>query len=143
MGDPARGVVDRLWSGLRKRSNEPDLRETIEELIEESTTAQPEFDARERELLRNIFKLREITTYDVMIPRADIVAVKHDVPLADLVQKLARESHSRMPVFRETLDDIIGFVHIKDVIPFWGGTREFKLEDVLRRVLFVAPSMRV
>ena len=143
MSDPARSLVDRIWSVLRKRTNEPDLRETIEELIEESAAAPAEFDARERELLRNIFKLREITAYDVMIPRADIIAVRHDVTLADLVQKLARESHSRMPVYRETLDDIIGFVHIRDVIQFWGGTKEFKLEDVLRRVLFVAPSIRV
>ncbi len=138
-----RRLVERLWAVLRPRSNEPDLRETIEELIEESAAAPAEFDARERELLRNIFKLREITAYDVMIPRADIVAVRHDVTLADLVQKLAHESHSRMPVYRETLDDVIGFVHIKDVIPFWGGTKEFKLEDVLRRVLIVAPSMHV
>lgn len=143
MSDPARSLVDRIWSVLRKRTNEPDLRETIEELIEESAAAPAEFDARERELLRNIFKLREITAYDVMIPRADIIAVRHDVTLADLVQKLARESHSRMPVYRETLDDVIGFVHIRDVIQFWGGTKEFKLEDVLRRVLFVAPSIRV
>ncbi len=137
-----RRLVERLWAIVRPRANEPDLREAIEELIEESA-APAEFDPRERELLRNIFKLREITAYDVMIPRADIVAVKHDVTLADLVQKLARESHSRMPIYRETLDDILGFVHIKDVIPFWGGTKEFRLEDIVRRVLFVAPSMRV
>ena len=138
-----RGLVDRLRSLIRPRTGESDLREAIEELIEDSPEAPAEFDPRERELLRNILKLREITTYDVMIPRADIVAVPHDVPLADLVQKLARESHSRMPVYRDTLDDIIGFVHIKDVITFWGGTREFRLDDIVRRVLFVAPSMRV
>jgi len=138
-----RRLVDRLRSLIRPRAGDTDLRETIEELIEDSPAAPQEFDARERELLRNTLKLREITAYDVMIPRADIVAVPHDVTLADLVQKLARESHSRMPVYRDTLDDIIGFVHIKDVIPFWGGTREFKLDDIVRRVLFVAPSMRV
>ena len=143
MSDSARGLVDRLRSLIRPRAAESDLREAIEELIEDSPTAPAEFDARERELLRNILKLREITTYDVMIPRADIVAVPHDVTLADLVQKLARESHSRMPVYRDTLDDIIGFIHIKDVITFWGGTKEFRLDDIVRRVLFVAPSMRV
>lgn len=138
-----RVLVDRLRALIRPRNADSDLREAIEELIEESPTAPAEFDARERELLRNTLKLREITAYDVMIPRADIVAVPHDVPLAELVQKLARESHSRMPVYRDTLDDIVGFIHIKDVIPFWGGTKEFRLDDIVRRVLFVAPSMRV
>ena len=143
MSDSTRGLVDRLRSLIRPRAAESDLREAIEELIDDSPATPQEFDARERELLRNILKLREITAYDVMIPRADIVAVPHDVTLADLVQKLARESHSRMPVYRDTLDDIIGFVHIKDVITFWGGTKEFRLDDIVRRVLFVAPSMRV
>jgi len=138
-----RRLVDRLRSLIRPRAAEADLREAIEELIEDSPATPAEFDARERELLRNILKLREITAYDVMIPRADIVAVPHDVTLADLVQKLAREWHSRMPVYRDTLDDVIGFVHIKDVIPFWGGIKEFRLDDIVRRVLFVAPSMRV
>lgn len=142
-GSASRSLVGRLRSLIRPRAAESDLREAIEELIDESQSAPAEFDARERELLRNTLKLREITAYDVMIPRADIVAVPHDVTLADLVQKLARESHSRMPVYRDTLDDIIGFVHIKDVIPFWGGTKEFRLDDIVRRVLFVAPSMRV
>ena len=143
MSDSARGLVDRLRSLIRPRAAESDLREAIEELIDDAPATPQEFDARERELLRNILKLREITAYDVMIPRADIVAVPHDVTLADLVQKLARESHSRMPVYRDTLDDIIGFIHIKDVITFWGGTKEFRLDDIVRRVLFVAPSMRL
>jgi CBS domain containing-hemolysin-like protein len=137
-----RRLADRLRSIFRLRGD-ADLRETIEELIADSATLPAEFDARERELLRNIFKLREISAHDVMVPRADIVAVAHDTSLADLVKKMAKESHSRLPVFRESLDDIIGFVHIKDILQFWGGERPFKLDDILRRVLFVAPSMRV
>ncbi len=138
-----RSFAERLRAMFRPRGAESDLRETIEELIAESPSAPQEFDARERELLRNIFKLREISAHDIMVPRADIVAVPHDTELPALVQKLARDSHSRLPVFRETLDDIAGFVHIKDVLPFWGSGKPFKLDDILRRVLFVAPSMRV
>ena len=137
-----RRLTDRLRSMFRLRAD-TDLRETIEELIAESSAAPAEFDARERELLRNIFKLREISAHDVMVPRADIVAVAYDTSLADLVKKMAKESHSRLPVFRESLDDIIGLIHIKDILQFWGVERPFKIEDVLRRVLFVAPSMRV
>ncbi len=133
---------DRIRAMFRHRG-ESDLRETIEELIADSDALPAEFGVGERELLRNIFKLREISAHDVMVPRADIVAVAHDTPLPDLVKKMVRESHSRLPVFRETLDDIIGLIHIKDVLQFWGGDRPFKIDDILRRVLFVAPSMRV
>jgi magnesium and cobalt transporter len=133
---------DRIRAMFRHRG-ESDLRETIEELIADSDVLPAEFGVGERELLRNIFKLREISAHDVMVPRADIVAVAHDTPLPDLVKKMVRESHSRLPVFRETLDDIIGLIHIKDVLQFWGGDRPFKIDDILRRVLFVAPSMRV
>jgi magnesium and cobalt transporter len=138
-----RSLGERIRAMFRPRGSDGDLRETIEELISESAAAPADFDARERELLRNIFKLREISAHDVMVPRADIVAVAHDTPLAEMVRKMERESHSRLPVFRETLDDVVGFIHIKDIMQFWGSEKPFKLDDILRRVLFVAPSMRV
>ncbi|MBV8536540.1 MAG: HlyC/CorC family transporter [Alphaproteobacteria bacterium] len=137
-----RSLGDRIRAIFRPRG-EGDLRETIEELIADTESLPADFGVRERELLRNIFKLRGITAHDVMVPRADIIAVAHDTPLPDLVKKMAHEAHSRLPVFRETLDDIIGLIHIKDVLQFWGGDRPFKIDDILRRVLFVAPSMRV
>lgn len=142
-GRPLHRLAERIRALFGARAADADLRETIEELIEERQAAPADFDARERELLRNIFKLREIAAYDVMVPRADIVAVSHEVGLADLVQKFAKEGHSRFPVYRETLDEVAGFVHIKDVLQFWGDGKEFKLADILRRVLVVAPSMRV
>jgi CBS domain containing-hemolysin-like protein len=78
-----------------------------------------------------------------MVPRADIVAVRNDISLADLVKLMTRDAHSRLPVYRESLDDVAGMVHVKDVLQFWGGDRSFKLDDILRKVLFVAPSMHV
>jgi CBS domain containing-hemolysin-like protein len=127
---------------FRPRNGDTDLRDAIEELIEETADQQTELDPGERDLLRNIMKLREISAHDVMVPRADIVAIPHDITLPNLVAKMAKDAHSRLPVYRESLDDIIGFVHIKDVLPFWGAEKPFKLEDILRRVLFIAPSMR-
>jgi CBS domain containing-hemolysin-like protein len=139
--------LERLRAKFRARGADADLRETIEEIIEEgieeSETPPAPISAQERTILRNVFKLRELTARDVMVPRADIIAVRHDVSLKDLVERMAREAHSRLPIYRETLDDVIGIVHIKDVLPFWGSNREFRLADVLRKVLFVAPSMRV
>jgi len=138
-----KSLLRRLRERLRGRGADDILRDTIEEIIEGGESAPAPIDAQERTLLANVFKLRELTAYDVMVPRADIVAVPHNVALADLVRIMTKEAHSRLPVYRESLDDVIGLVHIKDVMPYWGREKEFKLEEVLRKVLFVAPSMRV
>jgi CBS domain containing-hemolysin-like protein len=135
--------IERLRGLFRHRRPDAALRETIEEIIEEGETPTAPIGQQERTLLRNIFKLREIGAYDVMVPRVDIVAVKEGISLSDLVACMTREAHSRLPVYRTSLDDVTGMVHIKDVMPYWGGTKEFRLGDVLRPVLFVAPAMRV
>jgi CBS domain containing-hemolysin-like protein len=118
------------------------LRDAIEELIQEDTspdTIAPD----ERQLLRNILMLHQVTVSDAMVPRADIIAVEASTKLSDLVRLLAKGNHSRVPVYRGTLDEIIGFVHIKDVLPFWGSRRVFKLDKVVREVIFAAPSMPI
>lgn len=138
---------DRLRRLLRR--NDPDaklresLEETIEEIIEGGDSSPVEIGAQERVLIANVVKLRERSAYDVMIPRADIVAVPHDVTLAALVDIIRREAHSRYPVYRGTVDEIVGMVHIKDVMSYWGSDQTFTMDAVMRKLLFVAPSMRV
>ena len=139
----SKGLFARLRDRLRSRDAEAMLRDTIEEIIEERDVPLAPIGAQERTLIANVFKLRELTAYDVMVPRADIVAVANDVSLAQLMKIANREAHSRLPVYRESLDDVIGMVHVKDLLGYWGREKDFKLEDVLRKVLFVAPSMRV
>ena len=102
--------------GLRNGS---DLLGTIEELIEQEETGQLPASSDELMLLRNILNLHGLTVYDIMVPRADIVAVDIEISLADLVRIMSEEAHSRIPVYRETLDDIAGMVHIKDVLAYW------------------------
>jgi len=139
----SKGLFSRLRDKLRSRDAEAMLRDTIEEIIEEREAPLAPIGAQERTLIANVFKLRELTAYDVMVPRADIVAVDNEVSFAGLMKIANREAHSRLPVYRESLDDVIGMVHGKDLLSYWGREQEFKLENVLRKVLFVAPSMRV
>jgi magnesium and cobalt transporter len=128
---------------LRRSRNGETLRETIEELIEESETeGDSPITEDESVLLRNILKLRNLTAYDVMVPRADIAAVSVDIEVRELVQVMSAKGHSRLPVYRETLDDVVGMVHIKDVLSCLVGEEPFDLKSILREVLFVAPSMR-
>ncbi len=126
--------------GLRDGS---DLLGTIEELIEQEETAQLPASSDELMLLRNILNLHGLTVYDIMVPRADIVAVDIEISLADLVKIMSEEAHSRIPVYRGTLDDIAGMVHIKDVLAYWNREQKVPLSEIVRPVLFVAPSMPI
>ncbi len=103
----------------------------------------PELDRQERALIANVLRLRGTSADDVMVPRADIVAMRADVTLEQAVDLLRREGHSRLPVYREQLDDIVGMVHIKDVFAYVGRPEAFSLEAILRRPLMVAPQIPV
>jgi CBS domain containing-hemolysin-like protein len=144
---PEQGLGARLRRLLRRDDPETKLRESLEEtigeIIDESESPREEIGTEERLLIRNILKLRELTADDVMVPRADIVSVPHDVTLPALVETIRREAHSRYPVYRGTTDEIAGMVHIKDVMAYWNSDKPFAIDDVLRKILFVAPSMRV
>ena len=84
-----------------------------------------------------------MTKPSMMIPLADIVAVEVETPLKDIVAIIAEQGHTRLPVYRGTLDDAIGMAHIKDLFLWEGREQDFKLAEHLRRILFVAPSMEV
>ncbi len=132
------------WRGVTKgRGNSVDaaLRDSLEELIAEPEQAP--VDAEQREMLVNLLKFRTLAAEDVMVPRVDIVAVEAETGLSDLVALLNRTYHYRLPVFRETLDDVIGMVHIKDILAAYPKKNRFSLREMVRQVLFVAPSMRV
>ncbi|MEM8595932.1 MAG: hemolysin family protein [Pseudomonadota bacterium] len=102
----------------------------------------------ELRLVRNILRLRDLRVNNVMTPRADIVAVAEDADLASVMAAFAEDSLSRLPVFRETLDDPLGFVHLKDLALTYGvgcsaQSDAFSLTPHLRTALFVPPSMRI
>jgi CBS domain containing-hemolysin-like protein len=125
---------------FRMRDGAETLRDTIEGLIENEEISD-DSGADELVFLRNILNLRNLTADDVMVPRADIVAVDINTSLPDLVLLMSSKAHSRVPVYRETLDDAVGMVHIKDMLACWDASAPFELSNIVRRVLFVAPSM--
>ena len=98
---------------------------------------------QERVLIGNILKVHERNAGDVMVPRVDIVALDIDQPFSEVVKCMVEHGHSRVPVYRETLDDVIGFIHVKDVLAPVADRRPAKLERLLRKVLYVAPSLPI
>ena len=138
------GALRRWFKGLRNgRNGSSTLRETFEELIEQHEEREHPIDSREKQLLDKILTFGNLTVNDVMVPRADIVAVERETSLDEVIGIMAQEAHSRVPVYRETLDDVIGMIHIKDVLPLAARNESVQLTKLVRRVLFVAPSMRV
>jgi magnesium and cobalt transporter len=156
MSEPEHGEIlptSRLRQWLRlirkDRKREEALRDAIEEIIGaaeaegESPPSEEPIAPGERILLGNIIRLRDLSASDVMVPRADIIAVPEDIGLDKLAAEFRSQAHSRLPVYRESLDNVIGFVHIKDLLAARVDGRPFDLKSILRQVLFVAPSMRV
>jgi magnesium and cobalt transporter len=132
----------------RLRNTEQSVRDSIAELVQDAASeAAPDatigLNPQERALIANVLRLREITADDVMIPRPDIIAMRADVTLEQATDLLRREGHSRLPVYREHLDDVLGMVHLKDVFAYTGPAAEFSVEKILRRPLMVAPQIGV
>jgi CBS domain containing-hemolysin-like protein len=136
--------LSRLRTLLRllRRPREP--RGTVDALVAaaELEGAAP-ISPQERVLIGNILKGHDRTADDVMVPRVDIVALDVDQPFPQVVKCMVEQGHSRVPVYRETLDDVIGFVHVKDVLAPVADRRPARLERLLRKVLFVAPSVPI
>ncbi len=133
----------RSWLRSVGRRNGETWREAIEELIEENEETAATLRPDERTLLANLLDFGNLKVEDVMRPRADIVAVGAEVSLDEMLAWIRERGHSRMPVYRETLDDVIGLVHIRDVMAQMGGPKPFRLTEIVRPILFVPPSMRV
>ena len=95
----------------------------------------------ENELLKNLAGLRGITAIDVMVPRVDIVTVSMSDNFNDIVNQLTKANHSRVPVTGETKDDIVGIIHIKDVLANINSKKKNRIKYILKEPIFIAPSI--
>jgi CBS domain containing-hemolysin-like protein len=146
------GSGGNLWSGLRQlifgEGSEPTLRDQIEEAIEEHEGDAPnalDLSAQERIMLRNLLEFGERTVRDVAVPRGDIIAVDEDASFEELVQLFAEAGHSRLPVYRETLDTVTGMIHVKDVFAILAGAadRPAAISALIRQPRYVPEAMGV
>ena len=163
---PASGSPREQPSGLFERVRAlfglapASARDDIEDAIEES--ASEEFTPQERAILKNVLALRDVRVEDVMVPRADVVALALDTPLSEVLDCFRTAGHSRLPVYDETLDDPRGMIHIRDFVVFLASDPRFGLTKgpapagadagtgldmplsaarILRPVLYAPPSM--
>jgi hemolysin (HlyC) family protein len=145
-------------------------RADLKDILDAMSPGESGFSPEESRMLRNILGLRERRVGDVMVPRADIVAVQQDIKLGELVRVFEGAGHSRLVVYNDTLDDPVGMVHIRDLIAFMTARAAVDPEKnarrkkplpagldlkavnlgmplsttkIVREILFVPPSMRV
>jgi len=140
-----------LWRGMRHlifgEESETTLREEIEEAIDEAEEARPvagDLTPPERQMMRNLLHFGEQTAGDICVTRGDIIAVPSDISFDDLVRAFVEAGHSRLPVYGESLDEVVGMIHIKDVfVANVDDSRDRSLEALMRTPLFVPESMGV
>ena len=96
-------------------------------------------DNNEKNLIKNILNLNQKSVEDIMVPRAEIISIEKKKTIKEILLVIKNESHSRMPVYDQNLDNVLGFLHIKDVI-ININNKNFIINDILREVLYVAPK---
>ena len=141
----------RLWRGMRALlfgdDGEQTLREEIEEAIDEAEDSRPvagDLTPVERQMLRNLLHFGDETAGDICVTRGNIVSVPATISFDDLVKAFAEAEHSRLPLYGESLDEIVGMVHIKDVFAaIIDEGRDRSIQALMRNPLFVPESMGV
>ena len=140
-------IISKLIKKINFLGNNQSLRDSIKDVIDEKLNEESQnidLSSKEKSILSNILSINKLKAGDVMIPRASIVAISQDSSFQNIIDTIDKESHSRMPVFRKDLDDVLGMIHIKDIIKFSGlNHNDFNIKKIMREVLFVPPTMPV
>ena len=122
-----------LFGIFNRKKNGSSIRDDLADALMETADAAEGFSAGERDMLTSILRLRDLRVEDLMVPRADIIAVNEEITLAELLKQFDESGHSRMPVFGETLDDPKGMIHIRDVVAYLTKTASLTRAEVAKR----------
>jgi len=99
--------------------------------------------AEERRLIHRVFEFSDTLVREAMVPRTEMAAISSDSSLEEITRAFEQHRYSRLPVYRESLDDVIGFIHSKDVMPYLLNPAAFRLDDVLQAPLYVVDTARL
>ena len=130
------------------RSNQKEeLKNVIEDLIDENKSSSEKIDDGTKNIFKNVINLSDKCIEDVMIPRADIDAVSSDIKIDKLITFINKTKHSRIPVFQDNLDKIIGMIHIRDLFEKVNNKKKKDnlslSKTITRKILFSSPSMKI
>jgi len=129
------------WLIKRLLSNESTREEALNYITsnEKNINIEDTEENNEKSLIKNILSLDEKSVEDIMVPRAEIVSIEIKQNMKEILSLIENESHSRMPVFENNLDNVLGFLHVKDLIKN-DNENDFELKKIIRDILYVAPK---
>ena len=143
--EPRSGIFDKLkylWSGNRATTSE-ELEQEIQGLVDQGE-AQGLLSAHEGEMIEAVLELDETTVGQIMVPRTELACLPSEADFPDMIKVIVDSGHSRLPVYSEDLDHIVGVIHAKDLLLFWGSPpHEVELAKVVRKPFFVPQAMKV
>ena len=131
--------ITKFFLGKRQNLIEDYTYEKILDLLKNYDNKNQNSTFSERELFANIIELRNKRVQDIMIPRIDVVAIKHDSNFDDIMSVVEKSGYSRFPIYKDTLDDVNGFIHVKDIIPFYQNQGKLSISKILRNIIFISP----
>lgn len=131
---------------LLKKEPEVPLIERLEDLIETDQEISNNHDINESSeiaLVSNVLGLKDLTAADIMIPRADIVGAKIDATLDEFIEIFSKTHFSQIPIYKNTLDEVVGIVRVRDFLPYIKDPKSFNIKSLLKDVIYVVPSIQL
>ncbi len=131
---------------FKKKQVEVPLINRLENLIESDSEISEELsadDTSELALVSNVLGLKELTAEDIMVPRVDIVSAKIDTSLEAFIDIFSKNNFSQIPIYKDTLDNVVGIVRVRDFLPYINNSESFDIHSLLKEVIYVAPSMQL
>ena len=143
--DSNRSLLNKIFSILKKPhlQNGSDLTDEINDLMDEGQ-AKGLITDEESEMVHGVLELKETTASSIMIPRTDLTSTSIDSTLGELIQLITDCGHTRIPIYKDSIDEIIGILHAKDLLKLFGSSPETKITpDILRKTFFVPGSQKI
>ena len=130
---------------LKAQKDKKNIKEDLETVLDNKSNNIDGISKQERIMLMNILKIDKILARDIMIPRAEIIAVDENISFEEAIKIFVDGAHSRIPVFKEQLDNITGMLHIKDLVKFQteNHNKENFINNIKKDILHIPPSMPV
>ena len=137
-------MFKRLINYIKNKSYRSDSRSSLDIFIDENGHVENDvpLDNSEKNMLENLLSFRELRVGEVMIPRTDLIGIENEEVFEEIKKRFIETGYTRMPVYRGNLDDIIGFIHIKDVMPYMDGQKPFKIQDIMRKIIYSPRSTK-